>query len=122
METTAHVRSCKAPNELDSRKRELAKLLRNARLGLQLNGHIEEPGNIVFRSCRLGLEMHRLEAARVYLPQRALAPHPRGRSREREAEEDWGAGATAIKSPAKRAGRVEGVNLWRLTRRSVTQD
>jgi bifunctional non-homologous end joining protein LigD len=42
---------------LESRKRELAGLLRNAKPGLQLNKHIAEPGDIVFRhACALGFE------------------------------------------------------------------
>ena len=42
---------------IEQRKAALAKLLRGAKLGLQLNEHISEPGDIVFRhACRLGLE------------------------------------------------------------------
>jgi ATP-dependent DNA ligase len=42
---------------IELRKPELAKLLRNAQLGLQLNEHIAEPGDVVFHhACRLGLE------------------------------------------------------------------
>jgi bifunctional non-homologous end joining protein LigD len=42
---------------LESRKRQLASLLRAALVGLQLNEHIFEPGDIVFRhACKLGLE------------------------------------------------------------------
>src|SRR5215831_12942117 len=43
---------------IESRKRELGKLLRwSAQSGLQLNEHIAEPGDIVFRhACKLGLE------------------------------------------------------------------
>jgi hypothetical protein len=42
---------------IEDRKAELAKLLRHAKSGLQLNEHISEPGDIVFRhACKLGLE------------------------------------------------------------------
>src|SRR5258708_5783758 len=42
---------------IEQRKGALAKLLRGAKLGLQLNEHIAEPGDVVFRhACRLGLE------------------------------------------------------------------
>ena len=42
---------------IEDRKAELAKLLRRAKPGLQLNEHISEPGDIVFRhACKLGLE------------------------------------------------------------------
>ena len=42
---------------IEDRKAELAKLLRRAKPGLQLNEHISEPGDIVFRhACKLGFE------------------------------------------------------------------
>src|SRR3954453_6611432 len=42
---------------LELRKRELTKLLRLAQVGLQLNEHIAEPGDVVFRhACKMGLE------------------------------------------------------------------
>jgi bifunctional non-homologous end joining protein LigD len=42
---------------IEIRKRKLAKLLRNARLGLQLNEHADLPGEVVFRhACKMGLE------------------------------------------------------------------
>ena len=43
---------------IETRKRELGKLLRwSAQIGLQLNEHIAEPGDVVFRhACKLGLE------------------------------------------------------------------
>ena len=42
---------------IEDRKAELARLLRRAKPGLQLNEHISEPGDIVFRhACKLGLE------------------------------------------------------------------
>ena len=46
---------CREPIEI--RKRQLATLLRAARVGLQLNEHISEPGDVVFRhACKMGLE------------------------------------------------------------------
>ena len=42
---------------LETRKRELAKLLHKVAWPLQLNDHIAEPGNVVFRhACKLGFE------------------------------------------------------------------
>jgi bifunctional non-homologous end joining protein LigD len=42
---------------IEQRKAVLARLLRGAKLGLQLNEHLAEPGDVVFRhACRLGLE------------------------------------------------------------------
>jgi bifunctional non-homologous end joining protein LigD len=42
---------------IEHRKAVLPKLLRGAKLGLQLNEHLAEPGVVVFRhACRLGLE------------------------------------------------------------------
>jgi ATP-dependent DNA ligase len=42
---------------LEVRKRELTKLLQAALVGLQLNEHIAEPGDVVFRhACKMGLE------------------------------------------------------------------
>jgi bifunctional non-homologous end joining protein LigD len=42
---------------IEERKAELAKLLRHAKSGVQLNEHISEPGDLVFRhACKLGLE------------------------------------------------------------------
>jgi bifunctional non-homologous end joining protein LigD len=42
---------------IEERKSVLAKLLRGAKHGLQLNEHLAEPGDVVFRhACRLGLE------------------------------------------------------------------
>ena len=44
-------------SRFEVRKRQLATLLRHARCGLQLNEHIAEPGDVVFRhACKLGLE------------------------------------------------------------------
>ena len=42
---------------IEIRKRQLVTLLRAARVGLQLNEHISEPGDVVFRhACKMGLE------------------------------------------------------------------
>src|SRR3989442_3032091 len=42
---------------LETRKRELAKLLHKVAWPLQLNDHIAEPGDVVFRhACKLGFE------------------------------------------------------------------
>jgi bifunctional non-homologous end joining protein LigD len=80
---------------IEDRKAELAQLLRRAKAGLQLNEHISEPGDIVFRhACKLGLE--------GIVSKRLGSPYRSGRSRDwlkfknpnapavkREAEEDW---------------------------------
>ena len=80
---------------LESRKRELTRLLRNAKPGLRLNEHIDEPGDIVFRhACALGFE--------GIVSKRLGSRYQSGRSRDwlkfknpnapavkREAEEDW---------------------------------
>jgi bifunctional non-homologous end joining protein LigD len=78
---------------LEVRKRQLATLLRNALVGLQLNEHLEhEDGAVVFRhACKMGLEGI------------LGSPYRSGRSPDwlkfknadvpavkREAEEDWG--------------------------------
>jgi len=81
---------------LEVRKRQLATLLRNGLVGLQLNEHIEEAGDVVFRhACKLGFE--------GIVSKRLGSPYISGRSRtwlkfknptapavKREAEEDWG--------------------------------
>jgi bifunctional non-homologous end joining protein LigD len=42
---------------IEDRKAALAKLLRGAKPGMQLNEYIDEPGDIVFRhACKQGLE------------------------------------------------------------------
>jgi bifunctional non-homologous end joining protein LigD len=83
---------------IEARKRQLAALLRNARLGLRLNEHIAEPGDVVFRhACKLGLE--------GIVSKRLGSRYRSGRSPDwikmknsaaaavrREAEEDWGGG------------------------------
>jgi bifunctional non-homologous end joining protein LigD len=84
---------------LEDRKRALAKLVRKAAWALQLNEHIAERGDIVFRhACKLGLE--------GIVSKRLRSPYVSGRSRhwiksknpaapavKREAEEDWGRSA-----------------------------
>ena len=81
---------------LEVRKRRLAKLVGTAHVGLQLNEHIEEAGDVVFRhACKLGFE--------GIVSKRLGSPYRSGRSRDwlkmknpacsavrREAEEDWG--------------------------------
>jgi ATP-dependent DNA ligase len=81
---------------LEVRKATLARLLRKAARGLQLNEHIEEPGDVVFRhACKLGLE--------GIVSKRLGSRYRSGRSRDwlkfknpaapavkREAEEEWG--------------------------------
>jgi bifunctional non-homologous end joining protein LigD len=81
---------------IEERKSVLAKLLRGAKLGLQLNEHLAEPGDVVFRhACRLGLE--------GIVSKRLGSRYVSGRSRDwlkfknpnapavkREAEEAWG--------------------------------
>jgi len=80
---------------IEIRKRQLATLLRAARVGLQLNEHISEPGDVVFRhACKMGLEGIVLK--------RLGSRYRSGRSSDwlkmknpavkREAEEDWGKG------------------------------
>jgi bifunctional non-homologous end joining protein LigD len=80
---------------LEDRKRELAKLLRQAGSALRFNDHIDEPGDVVFRhACGLGYE--------GIVSKRLGSPYVSGRSRhwiksknpaapavKREAEEDW---------------------------------
>jgi bifunctional non-homologous end joining protein LigD len=81
---------------LEHRKRELARLLRNNKPGLQLNEHIAEPGDIVFRhACALGFEgivskrlgsRYRSGRSRDWLKSK----NPNAPAVKREAEEDWG--------------------------------
>jgi bifunctional non-homologous end joining protein LigD len=81
---------------IEVRKRELGRLLRwTAQIGLQLNEHIAEPGDVVFRhACKLGLE--------GIVSKRLGSRYRSGRSNDwvkfknpnapavkREAEEDW---------------------------------
>jgi bifunctional non-homologous end joining protein LigD len=81
---------------IEGRKVLLIRLLAKARVGLQVNDHIEEPGDVVFRhACKLGLE--------GIVSKRLGSPYASGRSRhwvksknpaapavKREQEEDWG--------------------------------
>src|SRR5262249_13403704 len=78
-------------------KRQLAMLLRNACLGLQLNEHLEhEDGAVVFRhACKMGLEgivSKRLGSS--YRSGRSAdwlkTKNPDAPAVKREAEEDWG--------------------------------
>jgi ATP-dependent DNA ligase len=76
----------------------LIRLLAKARVGLQVNDHIVDPGDVVFRhACQLGFE--------GIVSKRLGSPYRSGRSRhwiksknpqhpavKREAEEDWGNG------------------------------
>ena len=100
-----HIRTlrvrCSSPAEYFAscdRKRALVKLLRKASWALQLNDHIAEPGDLVFRhACKLGFE--------GIVSKRLGSPYLSGRSRywiksknpaapamKRGAEEDWGKG------------------------------
>jgi bifunctional non-homologous end joining protein LigD len=82
---------------IESRKRKLGKLLRwSAQIGLQLNEHIAEPGDVVFRhACKLGLEgivskrlgsRYRSGRSKDWLKFK----NPEAPAVKREAEEDWG--------------------------------
>ena len=82
---------------IEIRKRELGKLLRwSAQIGLQLNEHIAEPGDVVFRhACKLGFEgivSNRLGSrytsgrTRNWLKMK----NPAAPAVKRESEEDWG--------------------------------
>jgi bifunctional non-homologous end joining protein LigD len=75
----------------ERRKVLLIQLLAKAPVGLQVNDHIVEPGDVVFRhACKLGLE--------GVVSKRLGSPYRSGRSRhwvksnpaaKREVEEDW---------------------------------
>jgi bifunctional non-homologous end joining protein LigD len=81
---------------IEVRKRQLATLLRAARAGLQLNEHISEPGDVVFRhACKMGLEgivskrlgsRYRSGRSNDWLKMK----NPNAPAVKREAEEDWG--------------------------------
>jgi bifunctional non-homologous end joining protein LigD len=82
---------------IEIRKRELAKLLRNARLGLQLNEHVDDlPADVVFRhASKMGLEgivskrlgsRYRSGRSKDWLKFK----NPEAPAVKREAEEDWG--------------------------------
>jgi bifunctional non-homologous end joining protein LigD len=83
---------------IETRKATLAKLLRNAQIGLQLNEHIAEPGDVVFRhACKLGLEGivskrlgSRYRSGRS--PDWLKMKNPAAPAVKREAEEDWNGG------------------------------
>ncbi|HKD92784.1 MAG TPA: hypothetical protein VKB56_12815 [Terriglobales bacterium] len=83
---------------IEDRKEALAKLLRYAKPGLQLNEHISEAGDIVFRhACQLGLEG--IVSKRLGSPYRSgrsadwiKMKNPNAPAVKREAEEDWGKG------------------------------
>jgi bifunctional non-homologous end joining protein LigD len=80
---------------IEDRKTALARLLRGAKSGLQLNEHIAEPGDVVFRhACKLGLEgivskrlgsRYRSGHSRDWLKSK----NPAAPAVKREAEEDW---------------------------------
>ena len=80
---------------IEDRKAELTKLLRHAKSGLQLNEHISEPGDIVFRhACKLGLEG--IVSKRLGSPYRSgrsndwlKSKNPDAPAVKREFEEDW---------------------------------
>ena len=80
---------------VEARKAALAKLLRDAKAGLLLNEHIDEPGDIVFRHvCKLGLEgivskrlgsRYRSGRSKDWLKFK----NPEAPAVKREAEEEW---------------------------------
>jgi bifunctional non-homologous end joining protein LigD len=80
---------------IEVRKHQLAALLRAALVGLQLNEHIDEPGDIVFRhACKLGFEG--IVSKRLGSPYRSgrsqhwiKSKNPAAPAVKREAEEDW---------------------------------
>jgi bifunctional non-homologous end joining protein LigD len=81
---------------IEVRKRRLATLLRGARLGLQLNEHIAESGDVVFRhACKLGFEgIVSKRLGSIYRSGRSKDwlkfKNPAAPAVKREAEEDWG--------------------------------
>jgi ATP-dependent DNA ligase len=81
---------------IEVRKRRLATLLRGARLGLQLNEHIAESGDVVFRhACKLGFEgIVSKRLGSIYRSGRSKDwlkfKNPDAPAVKREAEEDWG--------------------------------
>jgi bifunctional non-homologous end joining protein LigD len=83
---------------IEVRKEILAGLLRKAPVSLQLNEHIEEPGDVVFHhACKLGLEGivskrlgSRYRSGRT--PDWRKIKNPAAPAVKREAEEDWGRG------------------------------
>jgi bifunctional non-homologous end joining protein LigD len=82
---------------IEVRKRELGKLLRwSAQIGLRLNEHIAEHGDVVFRhACKLRLEgIARKRLGSRYRSGRSndwlKMKNPNAPAVKREAEEDWG--------------------------------
>jgi bifunctional non-homologous end joining protein LigD len=81
---------------IEARKAALAKILRHAKVGLLLNEHIDEPGDVVFRhACKLGLEgMVSKRLGSTYRSGRSRhwikSKNPAAPAVRREAEEDWG--------------------------------
>jgi hypothetical protein len=57
---------------IEHRKAVLAKLLRGAKLGLQLNEHLAEPGDVVFRHAARPRRHHQ-QASRVALRERPIS-------------------------------------------------
>jgi bifunctional non-homologous end joining protein LigD len=82
--------------QLEERKGVLAKLVRKACWAVQLNEHIAERGDIVFRhACKLGFEgivSKRLGSPYVSGRSRhwIKSKNPASRAVKRETEEDWG--------------------------------
>ena len=86
---------------IEDRKAELAKLLRHAKSGLQLNEHISEPGDIVFRhACKLGLEgiVSKRRARPTDPGARMIGSSSRTRSAGREAGGGRGLGIVSQRS------------------------
>jgi ATP-dependent DNA ligase len=81
---------------LEERKVALARLLRKAKVGLQLNEHIDVPADIVFRhACKLGLEgIVSKRLGSLYVSGRSRDwlkfKNPDAPAVKREFEEDWG--------------------------------
>jgi bifunctional non-homologous end joining protein LigD len=81
---------------IEERKRRLADLLRNAKPGLQLNAHLDEPGDVVFRhACKLGLKgiVSKRRGSRYHSgrwPHWVKTENPDAPAVAREAEEEWG--------------------------------
>jgi bifunctional non-homologous end joining protein LigD len=80
---------------IETRKAALARLLRKAAINLQLNEHITEPGDVVFKhACRMGLEgIVSKRLGSTYRSGRTNAwlksKNPDAPAVRREAEEDW---------------------------------
>jgi len=81
---------------IERRKAALKRLIAKGRAGLQLNDHITEPGDVVFRhACQLGLEGivskrlgSRYRSGRS--PDWLKFKNPAAPAVKREADEDWG--------------------------------